>query len=208
MKLWLQETPKTDYFSFTWPSSLALSLWLLSNRDRLTRGSRILELGCGTGLLGLVCTALHSQVTCTDYDEEALNNVKLSAQFNQLSSIETRVLNWNDASTWSQLFINDESPFDYILASDIFYDPQDFECILSMISFFLHHSTNKDSRFITAYQERSSKRSITYLLKKWKLKATQISFDIVDCEWKLTGTDIPSGLDSVFLFEISRQDSA
>ncbi|RHZ57711.1 hypothetical protein Glove_384g62 [Diversispora epigaea] len=62
---------------------------------------------------------------------------------------------------------------DWILGSDTFYDPKDFQDIIVTIAYILtFHSPN--AKFLTSYQERSSKRSIQHLLDKWNLKSRQI----------------------------------
>ncbi|CAG8635803.1 101_t:CDS:2, partial [Racocetra persica] len=63
---------------------------------------------------------------------------------------------------------------DWILGSDTFYDPKDFEDIIATIAYILNYHSPK-AKFLTSYQERSSKRTIQYLLDKWKLKCRQIS---------------------------------
>ena len=199
----IKENPTEEYSSFTWPSSLVLSLWLISNRNRFpSSSSRFLEIGSGTGLVGLVCSSLGFRATLTDYQKATLETIKESSCLNcSQELIETEILDWSQPSTWRSFIDTNGSDFEYIISSDVFYDPQDFECILAMISFFL--SQCPGCNFITAYQERSAKRSISYLLDKWRLKAQQISFDFRDCGWQISGSHWPPGTASVFLFAIT-----
>ncbi|CAG8487180.1 2004_t:CDS:2 [Acaulospora morrowiae] len=84
---------------------------------------------------------------------------------------------------------------DWILGSDTFYDPKDFEDIIVTIAYILtHHSPN--AKFITSYQERSSKRSIQYLLDKWKLESRQISLESFNFDYNKYTTNLsPSSSD-------------
>ncbi|CAO3597251.1 unnamed protein product [Absidia cylindrospora] len=76
---------------------------------------------------------------------------------------------------------------DYILGSDTFYDPADFEKLLMTVAYVIHRHNSK-CKFFTAYQERSSKRSIQFLLDKWSLQCRLISRDSFEFdEWQFVG---------------------
>jgi hypothetical protein len=77
------------------------------------------------------------------------------------------------------------------------------------------HKHNENCKFYTTYQERSPKRSIQYLLDKWRLKSRQIlkdsfQFDelkYIDNEDDESEVKVNAGtLSSVFLLEISSID--
>lgn len=86
----------------------------------------------------------------------------------------------------------------------------EFENLLVLVSYVIHHH-NPNCHFFTTYQERSPKRSIQYLLDKWKLQCRQIpndSFDFdelkyIDRDQELSEVIVSAGtLSSVFLLEI------
>ena len=183
----VQESLDDDYSSYTWPCALILCQYILSAN---LKGSA-LEIGCGTGLVSLVLVRLGLDVLATDASSQALTNVIASAQSNQLS-LSTRILNWNDPDTWDLA-----SGTNYIFGSDVFYDPQDFPNILSMIASLLKQCP-KETIFVTAYQERSSKRSISADLARFNLGSKQISTKNLREQLSLS----PPGLDSVFLFQL------
>lgn len=57
------------------------------------------------------------------------------------------------------------------------------------VAYVIHRHNNK-CKFITAYQERSSKRSIQFLLDKWSLQCRLISRDSFGFdEWRFVGDD-------------------
>ncbi|KAJ1567884.1 hypothetical protein HK096_008320, partial [Nowakowskiella sp. JEL0078] len=59
---------------------------------------------------------------------------------------------------------------DFILGSDCFFSPSIFEDCLATVAFILENSKTK-VQFITSYHDRSSSRSIQYLLDRWELQA-------------------------------------
>lgn len=90
----------------------------------------------------------------------------------------------------------------------------EFENLLVSVSFVIHKH-NENCKFYTTYQERSPKRSIQYLLDKWRLKSRQIlkdsfQFDelkYIDNEDDESEVKVNAGtLSSVFLLEISSID--
>src|SRR5205085_8137477 len=56
---------RPPYWALIWPSALALARFLIRT-DALCRGKRVLELGCGAGLAGIVAAALGARVLQTD----------------------------------------------------------------------------------------------------------------------------------------------
>ncbi|KFW84264.1 Methyltransferase-like 23, partial [Manacus vitellinus] len=64
------------------------------------------------------------------------------------------------------------APVDVILGSDVFFDPKDFEDILTTIYFLLEK--NPHAQFWTTYQVRSADWSIEALLCKWNLRSIHI----------------------------------
>ncbi|KAF9375039.1 Methyltransferase-like protein 23 [Podila verticillata] len=106
-----------------------------------------------------------------------------------LSHVMVRGLGWGDFSLASDrhpqggLFqlLKDVSgvgsgKIDFILGSDTFYNPPDFEPLLATVSYILCHH-NPESVFLTTYQDRSAKRNIDHLLQKWGLEARIIPWD-------------------------------
>lgn len=93
-----------------WPSAIALG-HELATRD--LRGKRILELGAGTGLPGILAASLGAHVVQTDRQNLVLHVCKLNAEKNGISAIEHRVGDW---TAWT-----DDARYDLIIGSDILY---------------------------------------------------------------------------------------
>ncbi|KAI9277158.1 hypothetical protein BDA99DRAFT_495036 [Phascolomyces articulosus] len=167
-----------------------MSDYVWYHRD-VFRNSTILEIGAGTSLPSLVLAKASQPLRLILSDiPSILPIVRGCLQLNHLqestSSLWVRELLWGQVgsnNSVDQLMKEIErlwnTKIDYILGSDTFYDPADFENLLVTISFIIHRH-NSRCKFITAYQERSAKRSIQYLLDKWGLQCALIpreSFD-------------------------------
>jgi predicted nicotinamide N-methyase len=93
-----------------WPAAIALA------HDLATRnlaGKRVLELGAGTGLPGIVAASLGARVMQTDRHELALHLSRQNAQRNGVTTIAHTVADW---TAWT-----DGDRYDLILGSDILY---------------------------------------------------------------------------------------
>lgn len=156
-------------------------LWI--QRDKF-EGKRILEIGCGTALPGILlakigkCKKVVISDSCTL--PNALKHVRRCCTANNLEpgkDIEVIGL------TWGILLksVFDIAPIDYIIASDCFYDPSVFEDILVTVSFLLNTATDPTTpvKFLFTYQDRSSDWSIEHLLQKWQLKCSKVSLSCV-----------------------------
>lgn len=155
-------------------------LWI--QREKFV-GKRILEIGCGTALPGILAAKIGAKVILSDSCSlpNALKHVNRCCAANNLEPGQDIDI---IGLTWGLLLksVFDIGPLDYIIASDCFYDPSVFEDILVTISFLLN-ATNPNStpvKFLFTYQERSSDWSIEHLLKKWHLQCSKVSLDCVE----------------------------
>jgi len=95
-----------------WPAAIALAHDIAS-RPEAFRDRRVLELGAGTGLPGIVAASLGARVVQTDRHELALSVCKRNGERNAAQTIEYRLADW---TTWS-----DTERYDWIIGSDILY---------------------------------------------------------------------------------------
>lgn len=93
-----------------WPAAIALAHEIAS---RSLAGARVLELGAGTGLPGVVAASLGARVVQTNRQEVALFVCKMNAERNGVTTVEHRVADW---SAWE-----DGAHYDCILGSDVLY---------------------------------------------------------------------------------------
>ncbi|KAG1715978.1 hypothetical protein ID866_1202 [Astraeus odoratus] len=101
-----------------WPAGEVLSNYIALRGERYCRGRTVLELGSGTGLVGLVAAALGGHVWITD-QAPLLGIMRDNVVLNSLQSLVTVTeLNWGE-----QIPSEIPSP-DIILAADcVYYEP-------------------------------------------------------------------------------------
>ena len=95
-----------------WPAAIALAHDVAARADTIW-GRRVLELGAGTGLPGIVAAALGGRVVQTDRHELALSVCQRNGERNGVQTIEYRLADWTD---W-----HDDERYAWILGSDILY---------------------------------------------------------------------------------------
>jgi ETFB lysine methyltransferase len=103
---------RLPYWADLWPSSQ-----ILANEVALMRlsGLRVLELGCGLGVVAIGAAIAGADVMATDYYEDALLFATLNVAEATGVEIQTRMVNW--VSMPPNL-----GKFDVVLASDVLYE--------------------------------------------------------------------------------------
>ena len=115
---------RLPYWAYLWPSSIALARHL-DQMDSL-KSQRVLEIGCGFGLGGIVGSQGGGKVLFTDYEKDAL----LFAQYN---AFQNRCL---EGTSFAQMDWNDpclKGRFARILAADVVYEEKNWKPILALI---------------------------------------------------------------------------
>ncbi|KAH9110787.1 hypothetical protein LEN26_008127 [Aphanomyces euteiches] len=171
---------------YVWPSAIVLASFLADNTS-LVVGKRVLELGAGTSLPGLLAVKLGAaHVTLTDKSELDLSNARQSIELNGLdaSLFSLRPLLWGDDFT---------DQVDILVAADCFYNPGDFEDVVATMACILER--NPGCAVITTYQLRSIYYTIQPSLTRWRLQAREIPHKSNEID-----------TDNVFLLQISRKD--
>ena len=95
-----------------WPAAIALAHEVAA-RAADVGGARVLELGAGTGLPGIVAASLGARVVQTDRNELAMSVCRRNGERNGVVSIEYRLVDWTQ---W-----DDVERYDWIIGSDVIY---------------------------------------------------------------------------------------
>jgi predicted nicotinamide N-methyase len=105
-----EQATARPYGLVVWPSAIALAHEVAA-RD--LAGKRVLELGAGTGLPGIVAASLGARVVQTDRQRLVLHVCRQNAERNRVTGIEHRLADW---TAW-----DDRERYDLILGSDVLY---------------------------------------------------------------------------------------
>lgn len=168
---------------------------------------RILEIGCGTALPGILAAKFGAEVILSD-SCTLPNSIKHIHRCCRANGLEPGKDIDVIGLTWGILLKStfDIGPIDYIIAADCFYDPTVFEDILVTVSFLLNAASSDTSpiKFLFTYQERSADWSIDHLLQKWNLQCSNVSLKHVD---KLCPIEIDHLMNghTIRLLEITKQ---
>lgn len=110
------------YWAYLWPAALRMAESVLGSQ--WPKETRVLELGCGLGLVGIAALSAGYRVSMTDYDEKAIRTAQLNAAANGFSDFETFVLDWRNPP---------ELSYPVIIGCDVTYESRNHAPILSLI---------------------------------------------------------------------------
>lgn len=115
---------RLPYWAELWPSAHALAEAVLG---RCVAGLRVVELGCGIGLPGIVAALEGGVVTLTDWYEDALAAAEQNARRSG-AVLEARLLDWR--SPPGELLVR---PFDLVIAADVLYEARNAEWLAALL---------------------------------------------------------------------------
>ncbi|KAG6621266.1 putative N2,N2-dimethylguanosine tRNA methyltransferase [Phytophthora cinnamomi] len=162
----------------TWDGSVVLAKYLEHQRRGDIAGSRVVELGAGTGLVGISAALLGArQVILTDLDYVVDNLAKNVAETMKLavdagkpvdSDVSTRMLDWFNPPT-------DLGDIDFLLASDVVWVEELIPPLVATFDTLLRHSA-AETRILMSYQKRSkvSDRLLFSELERHHLTKTRV----------------------------------
>jgi predicted nicotinamide N-methyase len=103
---------RLPYWAEVWPSSIALARAI---PELVPTGGRMLELGCGVGLVSVAATRSGIEVLATDYYVDALLFTRRNVIAHSGRDPATRLVDWR---AWP----HDIGRFDRVVASDVLYE--------------------------------------------------------------------------------------
>ncbi|KAK9803737.1 hypothetical protein WJX73_009652 [Symbiochloris irregularis] len=170
------KTPLRDVGLQVWRGALPLADYILGNAD-LFRGCMALELGCGSGLAGIVMAMLAERVFLTDIGEAVLGNCQRNVDANshhfqagsqtalvrQMDWLHPECLQSSAAETpgpfgWSPEDKDQLRTLDVILAADTVYDDDltdaMFKCATLLLSGAQRHMRHQWQGMYIALEKR------------------------------------------------------
>jgi 16S rRNA G1207 methylase RsmC len=110
-------------WSKIWEASLLLASKVAERTVR--RGERLIELGAGLGVTGLVAAAFGHDITITEYDAHALAYLEANRAQNECTAARIQRLDWNHPGL--------DDRFDVILGSELIYKEEDFTAMRALL---------------------------------------------------------------------------
>ena len=141
-----------------WPTSLTLSRYLAEHAE-LVRGRRVVELGAGSGAVGLVCAALGAAHVCITDVPGALqlitDNLHRNLSLEAKGNVRVAPCVWGER-THTQTLLADAGRFDVVIACEVIYKQEwrMLSALLDTMDVLLAHTP--DAAILLAYQQRSS----------------------------------------------------
>eukprot|EP00058_Branchiostoma_floridae_P012112 XP_002597600.1 hypothetical protein BRAFLDRAFT_123123 [Branchiostoma floridae] len=156
-----------------------LSQHLVSHRE-LVRAGRVLEVGAGVGLPGLVAAALSenpSGVVMTDYVEDAVDlmDMNIAETFGEDNNRpQAAIMDWDDDPSVLQ---EHHGTFDVIIGSDVVYWPVLIQPLIRTVKALL--SNKPTSRFLMLYSRRNpiADKLLFQTALKYRLDSRELSLE-------------------------------
>ncbi|XP_042385195.1 protein-lysine methyltransferase METTL21C-like isoform X1 [Zingiber officinale] len=123
-----------------WPGTFAFSNWLVENQS-LLQGTRILEIGSGTGALAIFLRrSFGVDITTSDFDDtEIEGNIAYNCRANGLPALP------HIRHTWGDKFPTSEPDWDMIIASDILLYVKQYPNLIRTLCFLLNNYKPKEN---------------------------------------------------------------
>lgn len=109
------------YWAFLWPAALTLAQAVLQRP--WPKGTHVVELGAGIGLVGVAALAAGYQVTFTDYDPLAVQLCAVNARKNGFTEFSAELVDWRTPPQWR---------VPVILGCELLYEDRNHEPLLEL----------------------------------------------------------------------------
>lgn len=163
-----QLTELCPFFAKLWPSARGLCEFLMAEGP-LDASCRVLEVGCGLGLPGIVATKLGATVTLSDFHDLVPEFLKMNLAQNGLPDVTYRKADWRDPATKL-------GEFDLVIGSDILYDRSHAD---DLVRFITAHLSPK-GRALIADPGRAFLQEFTTKLEARGFRASVDSRNVAD----------------------------
>jgi predicted nicotinamide N-methyase len=163
-----------------WDGSIILSWFLAKQKESLhLDGAKVIEIGAGRGIAGLVAGLLGAEVTITDLPD-AVPAIQKSILLNNLSHCVAVPLDWKSPDC--------DTKFKYIIAADVVWIPDLIEPLVNTIDKLLQ----KETIMYLCHQTRSAlaDRILFELLAERGLQYLKVDNQQLDCYYQKPNINI------------------
>jgi predicted nicotinamide N-methyase len=115
---------RLPYWADVWPSAVVLARRIVGEAGA---GRRLLELGCGAGLVASAAALAGFDVTATDYYEDSLLFTRVNVIRNARADPTVRLADWRDMPATL-------GTFDVVVASDVLYEHTHGELVAAAVA--------------------------------------------------------------------------
>ena len=119
---------KVPLYGQIWPAAATLSSFIAQRHPAGLHGKRVLEIGCGLALPGMMAARLGACVTATDYLPEIGRLLDHNSELNHVPNIGYALCDFRELPDDAY-----RGGFDYILASEITYERQYFSILVDFL---------------------------------------------------------------------------
>ena len=159
-------TLRLPYWTYLWPSAIGLAQHLDWRHG--FAGQRVLELGCGFGLAGIVACQKGGIVLFTDYERDTLSFARYNALQNGCAERASFLqMDWNTSCL--------KGKFSRILASDVIYEDTHWNPILALLQTHL----TPDGEAIFSEPNRTSASGFLERISRYGFTYTKQTNDVV-----------------------------
>ncbi|GAQ89683.1 hypothetical protein KFL_005500060 [Klebsormidium nitens] len=162
--------------AWVWDCAIAVAKWFETQSwpPGSFKGKRVIEVGAGTGLVGLALASLGADVVLTDR-EALMPGLRTNIQANQLEErCRADVLEWG--SDASHLF----PPVDYVVGSDILYDMS----LVPALCKTLLDLSGPNTQIIIGYELRFGTTEAFQIMREHGLVSVKVDYDKLHPEWR------------------------
>ena len=114
------------YWAYLWPAALHMFRAVMT--ADWPAGARVLELGCGVGLVGLAALARGGHVDLTDYEQQSVTVAEYNARLNGFQNFSAFTLDWRQPP---------RTTYPIILGCDLLYEQRNLVPILDLLEVML-----------------------------------------------------------------------
>lgn len=140
------------YAGEVWDGALVLAYFFLSEKSKQVinfENKTIIELGAGTGILGIIAAGLNAKKVIQTDKEDCTKLIQINQELNKeklglKTTLETHTLNWIKEEDYAKF---DKESFDYIIGSDLVWNPVLREPLFKCVCHLLESQTSTEAIF-------------------------------------------------------------